>query len=103
MLQSSDVHQRHSPRNRASNQQQQTAETAKLKGQAKLTMASEVTSTSSSSSSIYYFDREGPTDVAVLLQGTLSALYRAKQKRIDAQRDDTRQAENSTYQRQGKK
>ena len=29
-------------------------------------------STSSSSSRIYYFDREGPTDVAVLLQGTLS-------------------------------
>ena len=55
------------------------------------------------SSRIYYFDREGPTDVAVLLQGTLSALYRAKQKRIDAQPDDTRQAENSTYQRQGKK
>ena len=32
-----------------------------------------------SSSRIYYFDR----DVAVLLQGALSALYRAKQKRID--------------------
>ena len=32
-------------------------------------------SSSSSSSRIYYFDREGPTDVAVLLQGTLSALY----------------------------
>ena len=31
-------------------------------------------SSSSSSSRIYYFDREGPTDVAVLLQGTLSAL-----------------------------
>ena len=46
-------------------------------------------SSSSSSSRIYYFDREGPTDVAVLLQGTLSALYRAKQKRIDAQPDDT--------------
>ena len=51
-------------------------------------------SSSSSSSRIYYFDREGPTDVAVLLQGTLSALYRAKQKRIDAQPDDTRQAVN---------
>ena len=62
-----------------------------------------VMASSSSSSRIYYFDREGPTDVAVLLQGTLSALYRAKQKRIDAQPDDTRQAENSTYQRQGKK
>ena len=59
-------------------------------------------SSSSSSSRIYYFDWEGPTDVAVLLQGTLSALYRAKRKRIDAQHDDTRQAENSTYQRQGK-
>ena len=47
--------------------------------------------------------REGPTDVAVLLQRTLSALYRAKRKRIDAQPDDTRQAEHSTYQRQGKK
>ena len=58
-------------------------------------------SSSSSSSRIYYFDREGPTDVAVLLQGTLSALYRAKQKRRDAQPDDTRQAENSTYPRQG--
>ena len=30
--------------------------------------------TSRSSSRIYYFDREGPTDVAVLLQGTLRAL-----------------------------
>ena len=27
---------------------------------------------SSSSSRIYYFDREGPTNAAVLLQGTLS-------------------------------
>ena len=40
---------------------------------------------SSSSSRIYYFDREGPTDVAVLLQGTLSALYRAKQKRSEGE------------------
>ena len=60
-------------------------------------------SSSIRSSRIYYFDREGPTDVAVLLQGTLSALYRAKRKRINARPDDTRQAENSTYQHQGKK
>ena len=49
------------------------------RGSRKKTIGS--SSSSSSSSRIYYFDREGPTDVAVLLQGTLSALYRAKQKR----------------------